>query len=163
MRKFNNKNIFQHLLRHVLENQHKLHKFLQLLQQQQTRHCSSGRLQQAIQPEIEQDYPQVKTIDPSSSYYPADQPFKHEPDVGDQFAVSKLSIKKFKCLILNCWKCITTLITIGKVEKKRQWIKNSYIAMTPSHMLINRHFFSTKLHFHFPMRNLTSTNKFKIE
>jgi branched-chain amino acid aminotransferase len=77
----------------VLENQHKLHKFLQLLQQQQTRHCSSGRLQQAIQPEIEQDYPQVKTIDPSSSYYPVNQPFKHEPDVGDQFAHSQLSIR----------------------------------------------------------------------
>lgn len=83
----------KHLLRHVLENQHKLHKFLQLLQQQSVRHCSSGRLQQAVQPEIEQDYPQVKTIDASNSYYPVNQPFKHAPDVGDQFAHSQLSIR----------------------------------------------------------------------
>lgn len=103
----------QHLLRHVLENQHKLHKFLQLLQQQSVRHCSSGRLQQAVQPEIEQDYPQVKTIDASNSYYPVNQPFKHEPDVGDQFAVSQW--KTFTLHLLSdieSLECNTTLITI---------------------------------------------------
>jgi hypothetical protein len=75
----------QHLLRRVLENQHK---FIQLLQQQQTRLCSSGRLQEAIKPQDEQDYPQLKTLEPSISYYPVDQPFKHAPEVGDQFSVS---------------------------------------------------------------------------
>lgn len=74
----------QHLLRRVLENQHR---FIQLLQQQQFRACSTGRLQEAIKPEDE-DYPQLKTLDPSASYYPTNKPFKHAQEVGDQFSVS---------------------------------------------------------------------------
>lgn len=105
--------LLQHLLRHVLENQHKLHKFLQLLQQQSVRHCSSGRLQQAVQPEIEQDYPQVKSIDASNSYYPVNQPFKHAPDVGDQFAVSQWKTFTLQLLSdIESLECNTTLITI---------------------------------------------------
>lgn len=79
----------QHLLRRVLENQHKL---IQLLQQQQTRLCSTGRLQEAIKPQDDQDFPQLKTIDASISYYPVNQPFVHAQEVGDQFSVS------FHCL-----------------------------------------------------------------
>ncbi|CRK96718.1 CLUMA_CG010038, isoform A [Clunio marinus] len=78
-----------HLLRRVLENQHK---FIQLLQQQQVRSCSTGRLQEAIKPEDE-DYPQLKTIDPSTSYYPTSKPFKHAPEVGDQFTHSQLAVR----------------------------------------------------------------------
>lgn len=79
----------KHLLRRVLENQHR---FIQLMQQQQLRSCSSGRLQEAVK-EDEQDYPQLKTLDPSTSYYPVNQPFKHAPDVGDQFSYSQLSVR----------------------------------------------------------------------
>lgn len=79
----------KHLLRRVLENQHR---FIQLLQQQQTRLCSTGRLQEAVN-EDEQDYPQLKTIDPSTSYYPVNKPFKHAPEVGDQFSYSQLSVR----------------------------------------------------------------------
>lgn len=78
---------FQHLLRRVLENQHK---FIQLLQQQ-TRLCSSNRLQEAVKPEDEADYPKLKTLDPSISYYPVNEPFKHDKEVGDQFNVSSSS------------------------------------------------------------------------
>lgn len=74
----------QQLLRRVLENQHK---FIQLLQQQ-TRLCSTGRLQEAVKLEDETDYPKLKTLDPTISYYPVNEPFKHAPDIGDQFTVS---------------------------------------------------------------------------
>lgn len=74
----------QHLLRRVLENQHK---FIQLLQQQ-IRTCSSNRLQEAVRPEDEADYSQIKSVDTSSAYYPINKPFKHAPEVGDQFSVS---------------------------------------------------------------------------
>lgn len=96
-------NFFQHLLRHVLENQHKLHKFVQLLQQQQIRHCSSGRLQQAVAQEVEQDFPQISTIDSAQNYYPVNQPFQHEPDVGDQFTVSSNSKRRYNffCYFLS--------------------------------------------------------------
>lgn len=74
----------QHLLRRVLENQHR---FIQLLRQQQIRTCSSNRLQEAVRPEDE-DYPDLKSVDTSTSYYPVNKPFKHAPEVGDQFSVS---------------------------------------------------------------------------
>lgn len=63
------------------------HKFKQLLQQQHIRTCSSNRLQEAVKPEDEADYPQIKTVDTSNSYYPLNKPFKHAPEVGDQFRV----------------------------------------------------------------------------
>lgn len=83
-------------MRKIFEIQHKLY-------QQQVRLCSTGRLQEAIKVEEEQDYaPKINEIkqEASSFYYPVQKPFKHDVDIGEQFTVSSL-VKKFKFHDLN--------------------------------------------------------------
>lgn len=73
-----------YIVRKVFEIQHKLY-------QQQVRLCSTGRLQEAIKIEDEQDFaPKINEIkqEESSFYYPVQKPFKHDADIGEQFSVS---------------------------------------------------------------------------
>lgn len=72
----------------MLENQHKL---IQLLRQNNVRFCSSGsaRLQEATRYDEEDLLQHFKPADEQNFYYPTAQPFKHNPDIGDQFKVRK--------------------------------------------------------------------------
>lgn len=74
-----------YIVRKVFEIQHKLY-------QQQVRACSTGRLQEALKIEDEQDYPKINDLKPepeaSQYYYPIDKPFKHDAEVGEQFTVN---------------------------------------------------------------------------
>lgn len=73
-----------YIVRKIFEIQHKLY-------QQQIRMCSTGRLQEAIKIEDEQDFPKLNDIkqpEASSFYYPVNKPFKHDNDIGEQFTVS---------------------------------------------------------------------------
>jgi hypothetical protein len=73
-----------YIVRKVFEIQHKLY-------QQQIRMCSTGRLQEALKIEDEQDFPKINEIkqEATSFYYPVDKPFKHDADIGEQFTVSR--------------------------------------------------------------------------
>ena len=76
----------QHLLRRVLENQHKL---IQQILVQSVRNCSgSARLQEAPKVEDDTEFMNMNTIAPTTSYYPL-TPFKHDQDVGEQFKVKR--------------------------------------------------------------------------
>lgn len=76
--------IFQHLMRRVLENQHKL---IQFLQQNSVRSCSGTARLQEVPKEDDTDFMNLNTITPSASYYPMTKPFNHDADVGEQFKV----------------------------------------------------------------------------
>ena len=74
-----------YIVRKVFEIQHKLY-------QQHVRMCSTGRLQEALKIEDEQDFPKINDLkaqaEETQYYYPVGKAFKHEPDVGEQFTVS---------------------------------------------------------------------------
>lgn len=72
-----------YIVRKIFEIQHKLY-------QQQSRLCSTGRLQEAFKVEEEQEFPKINDIkqDASAFYYPVQKPFKHDADIGEQFTVS---------------------------------------------------------------------------
>lgn len=82
------KKALPYIVRKVFEIQHKLY-------QQQTRLCSTGRLQEALRIEEEQEFPKLNEIkqEQSSFYYPVDKPFKHDTDVGEQFTYSQLRVR----------------------------------------------------------------------
>lgn len=73
-----------YIVRKIFEIQHKLY-------QQQTRLCSTGRLQEAFKIEDEQqDFPKLNDVkeEANAYYYPVQKPFKHDSDIGEQFTVS---------------------------------------------------------------------------
>ena len=82
-----------YIVRKIFEIQHKLY-------QQQVRLCSTGRLQEAINIEDEQDFvPKISDIkqEATSFYYPVQKQFNHDADIGEQFTVSfELSKKRIK-------------------------------------------------------------------
>jgi branched-chain amino acid aminotransferase len=81
----------KHLIRRVLENQHKLFQFLR---QNNVRFCSSGtRLQEATRYDEEDLLHFSKPAEEQQFYYPTSEPFKHNPDIGDQFKYSDLQTR----------------------------------------------------------------------
>lgn len=80
-----------YIVRKIFEIQHKLY-------QQHVRTCSTGRLQEALKIEDEQDYaPKINEIkEETPFYYPVQKHgFKHDADIGEQFTVS-FRLNKFK-------------------------------------------------------------------
>lgn len=74
--------VFQHLLRRVLINQHKLQKYLQ----QQTRLCSHERAQ--AQPNVD-DFESIRSVNAATPrFLPDPKPIEHGPDNGRLFSVS---------------------------------------------------------------------------
>lgn len=76
--------LFQHLLRRVLINQHKLQKYLQ----QQTRLCSHETAK--VQPNVD-DFEAIRSVNVANPrFLPDPKPIEHGPDNGRLFSVSPL-------------------------------------------------------------------------
>lgn len=76
------------LCRHVLRNQHKLRHFIQ----QQIRLCSSGSLRAQEAQKFEDEDAAITTIRPDYSQTQP-KPVEHDPDIGQMFKASDLSVR----------------------------------------------------------------------
>lgn len=77
---------FQHLCRHIFQNQHKFMKFVQ----KQVRLCSNGTARPLPKASDELDIPKVYQI-PPQAYNTQSLPIEHEPDNGHLFKVCNWS------------------------------------------------------------------------